>query len=67
VNPTKMNEQTYYDALKTIAKDYMTVAEMRKKASREYGLTFEEVLEMAYENLQLVAADAIKGKRRPKS
>ena len=57
-------EQDYYDTLKIIAKDYMTPSQMRK--NRQYGLEFEEVLEMAYENIQKLAADAIKGRRRPR-
>lgn len=59
------NEQRYFDALKRIARDYMTPEQLRRKAS-QYGLSFAEMLEMSYENLQDEAKHAIKGRRRPK-
>ena len=60
------NERRYFDVLRRIAKDYQTTTQMRRNCEREYGLPFEEVLEMAYDNLQAEAAGAIKGKRAPK-
>jgi hypothetical protein len=60
------NEQIYFDALKTISRDYMSSDELRRKSEREYGLPFEEAMEMAYDNIQTLANAAIKGKRRPK-
>jgi hypothetical protein len=36
---------------------------MRKNAERDYGLDYEEVLEMAYENLQNEAKSSCKGIR----
>lgn len=60
------NEAVYFTALRTIAREYMTADELRRKASQEYGLPFEEALEMAYENMQAVAKAAIHGKRAPK-
>lgn len=60
------NEQRYFDTLRRIAKDYMTVEKLQKNAERQYGIGYEEALEYAYENIQQEAANAIKGKRRPK-
>lgn len=59
------NEQTYFDALKRIARGYQTSDQLRKRAG-QYGCSHTEELEMAYENMQQVAERAIKGKRRPK-
>ena len=59
------NEQSYFDALKKIARGYQTVDQLRKRGG-QYGLDAAEEIEMAYENIQAEAARAIKGKRRPK-
>lgn len=59
------NEQDYFDVLKRIARNYQTPDELRRSARRDYGLEFDEALEMTYENIQADAARAIKGKRRP--
>lgn len=64
MTPKTNNELRYYDALKTITK-YMTVEQLRKNSMKHYGLTFEEALEMAYENIIFEAENAIKGRRRP--
>jgi uncharacterized protein (UPF0147 family) len=48
-------------ALKRISKDYQTPQQLRKSSSGEYGLDYEEALEMAYENIQGEAKAAIKG------
>jgi hypothetical protein len=61
------DEQRYYDVLKTIAKEFMSSDELRRKGPKEYGLPFEECLEMAYDNIQQRAKNAIAGKRRPKA
>ena len=60
------NEQRYFDALLVIAKRYQTSDQLRRH-SGQYRLGHTEELEMAYENMQQVAKDAIKGQRRPKS
>lgn len=60
------NEARYYDALKRITL-YDTPSRLGKHADREWGLTFNEALEMAYENIQNEARLAIKGRRRPES
>lgn len=52
-----------YNALKRIAKGYQTPDQLRKNSEKQYGLGYEESLEMAYENLQAEAAQAIKGVR----
>lgn len=59
------NELLYYDTLKRIAKGYQTTEQLRRNAQKHYGLPYDEVLEMVYDNLQAEAADAIRGKRRP--
>ena len=58
------NEQRYFDALKVIAKNYQTSEQLRRRAG-QYGLDHVDELEMAYENMQQVAKNAIHGKRRP--
>lgn len=58
-------EQRMYDALRGIAKECQTPSQLRRTAERMHGLEYEEALEMAYENLQRLAALAIKGMRRP--
>lgn len=40
------------DALRTIAKQYSTPETLRKRAEIQYGLSYGEILEMAYENIQ---------------
>lgn len=55
-----------HHALKTIAKGYQTPEQLRKNCGK-YGLTYQESLQMAYENLQETARQAIKGVRLPKT
>lgn len=59
------NEQRYYDALKRITK-YQTPAQLARRAEMQYGCSGDEAIEMAYENIQQEARNAIAGKRRPK-
>lgn len=47
--------------LEKIAKEYEKPGKMRKNSEKEYGLDYEECLEMAYENIQSEAAFSIKG------
>ncbi|TXK52344.1 hypothetical protein FVR03_01120 [Pontibacter qinzhouensis] len=47
--------------LKMIAKGYGTTAQIRKNSERDYGLDYEEALEMAYENIQQDAKNCVKG------
>lgn len=48
-------------ALLTISKEYCTPAQLRKEAKGAYGIDYEEALEMAYENIQAEAKNALKG------
>jgi hypothetical protein len=57
-------ETKYYDALKRITM-YDTPERLRKHAEKDYGLSGDEAIEMAYENVLNEARMAIKGKRRP--
>lgn len=52
-----------YDTLKRIARDYQTPDQIRRSAERDYGLSPDEALEYAYENIQHEAKAAIKGLR----
>lgn len=61
----RSDAQRYYDALKVIARSYQTVDQLKRGADK-VGLSPAEHVECAYENLQGVAQDAIRGKRRPK-
>lgn len=58
-----MLEIRLYDTLKRIARDYQTPDQIRRSAERDYGLSPEEALEYAYENIQHEAKSAIKGLR----
>ena len=48
-------------ALIKISKGYSSPAALRRDSDKEYGLDFEEALEMAYENIQSEAATAVRG------
>lgn len=56
-------EERFYVALKRITA-YMTVAQLRRAAERQYGLEHTEALEMAYENVIEEAKTALRGYRR---
>lgn len=60
------DEQRYFDALRTIAKEYMTPAQLQRGSMKKFGLDYHEALEMSYDNIQLLAKDAIAGRKRPK-
>jgi hypothetical protein len=60
------DERRYYDALRNIAREYQSSDQLRRRAG-QYGCSHVEELEMAYENIQALAENTIKGKRRPKS
>lgn len=47
--------------LKRISKDYQTLKQLRRGSEGQYGLAYEEALEMAYENIQGEASTAYKG------
>jgi hypothetical protein len=44
-----------------ISKQYMNSQKLRKESESEYGLEFEESIEMAYDNIQSEAKAAVKG------
>ncbi len=58
------NEQRYYDALRRITR-YMLPDKLKRMAETTYGVSPEEAVEMAYENVLTEARDAIRGRRRP--
>ncbi len=47
--------------LKRISKDYQTADQLRRGSEKQYGLAYEEAMEMAYENIQGEAVTAAKG------
>lgn len=55
------------NALLVIAKDYQTPTQLRKSSDKQYGLDYEEALEMSYENIQNTAAAAVKGIKEAKA
>ena len=57
--------QKIYDTLKQISK-FQTLKQLQRNSERQYGLEYEEVIEMAYENIIDGAKLALKGMRRPK-
>lgn len=58
-------EQEYFDALKTITR-YRPSEWFEDHAEKVYGLMPREALEMAYDNIQQTASDAIRGRWRPR-
>ena len=60
------NNADYYDALKRITM-YDPPERLRNRSERDYGLSGDEAIEMAYENVLNEARMAIKGRRRPQS
>jgi hypothetical protein len=62
LNPSHYNKM--YDALKTIAKGYQTPEQLRRSSKDQFGLGYEECLEMAYENIQMLAKEATRNVRR---
>ena len=60
----KNNELLYYSTLRKIAAAD-TPKYLRRFSGEAYGLSYEEALEMAYENLISEAKSAVHGKRRP--
>lgn len=58
-------ERRMYDALKRISK-YTDAETLHLIAEKKYGLSGEEAIEMAYDNVRMDAFNAIRGMRRPK-
>lgn len=44
-----------------ISKQYMTTKQLRKESEQDFGLGFEEAIEMAYENIQGEAKESVRG------
>ena len=59
------NELRFWIALKDIADAY-DVEWLRRNSEKKYGLSPEEAIEYAHDNLRQTAKDALKGTRRPK-
>lgn len=51
------------ETLKEIAFGYQSPDAMRRTSEKEFGLQYSDALEMAYENIQTIARDAVKGVR----
>lgn len=59
-------EKRFYWALKEITR-YMTTGQLRRESEKRYGVSYEEGLEMAYENVLGTAKHALKGYKRPRA
>lgn len=57
-------ERKLYDALKRITM-YDAPEKLHKRAGKDYGLSGNEAIEMAYENVLAEAKGALKGMKRP--
>jgi len=57
----KNNYNKMLNILYKIGEAYKTPEEMQNSSEEEYGLEYEEALEMAYENIQEEAKFCIKG------
>jgi hypothetical protein len=62
--PKENRELRYWESLKQITL-YQSPAQLRRTHEKQWGLTYIEALEAAYENMQYDARRAIKGRRRP--
>jgi hypothetical protein len=62
-NKQKIQWNTMIMALRLISRGYMTPEQLEKDSDEEYGLGYTEALEMAYENIQLTAEQAVHGVR----
>ena len=51
------------EALQRIVR-YQSPARLRRDSRKQWGVDFEEALEMAYENIQQEAKDGLKGVRK---
>lgn len=69
MKPSIQREQRLYDALKKIA-CYVEPGNLRRirlNATKLYGLSEEEAIEMIHENVLQEAKNATKGMRRPQT
>ena len=44
-----------------IARGFQTTSQLRRNSMKDWGLSYDEALEMAYENIQEIAKRAVKG------
>lgn len=58
------NERFYLQALKEIA-SYDSAEWLRRNCEKKYGLSYEEALEMAYDNIRQEAKYAVTARRAP--
>ena len=58
-------EMQYFRVLKRIS-TYTEPDKLRRSAEKQYGLSGDEAIEMAYDNVLNEARLAVKGKRKPK-
>ena len=65
-NDSASREQRLFDALRRISQ-YESPERLRRNADKDYGLSGEEAIEMAYDNVRAEAKRAIHGQRRPKN
>lgn len=54
-----------WEALQRI-KRYQSPERMRRASQKDWGVGFEECLEMAYENMQIEAVNGLSGVRKPR-
>lgn len=66
MKPRADYEARFYVALKRITA-YMTTDQLRRRSEKQYGLSYEEALEMAYENVIGEAQAALSGYRKKRS
>lgn len=64
MKPSLDRERKLYDALKRITQ-YDSPEKLLRNAERRYGLSGEEVIEMAYDNVLQEAKAALRGMKRP--
>lgn len=62
----RQERDNFWIALHTIAKGYLSPQRLHAQGEKLYGLPGDEAIEYAYENIQQLAALAIKGTKRPK-
>lgn len=64
---TEKQKETFNKMLETlirISKHYQTSDQIRRDSEKDYGLSFDEAIEYAYDNIQSDAKYACKGVRR---
>jgi len=59
----KQQFNTMLHTLKKISKHYQTPTQLQRNVKKQYGLDYNEILEMAYENIQQEAKNASRNVR----